>query len=108
MGPIRADVSIKTAHLQYMAQWKHSGSTITVHREFVADMDQPVCSEATRKEAADTLARIEADTQLTLAAGSLPVESPSVAGESLWLSCYADACGIFTGLSSTGASTGIS
>jgi hypothetical protein len=73
MISIPADVSIKTAHLQYTTHWTHSGSNITVHREFVADIDQPVCSGATRKEAADALARIRADfeTQLTLAPGSV-------------------------------------
>jgi hypothetical protein len=83
MVSIPADVSIKTAHLQYATHWTHAGSAITLHREFAAEMDQPLCSGATRKEAADALARIRADfeTQLTLAAGNMPVGNP--AAESL-------------------------
>ena len=79
MVSIPADVSIKTAHLQYTTQWTHSGSNITVHREFVVNMDQPICSGTTRKEAADALARIKADidTRVTLAPGSAPGDSAS-------------------------------
>ncbi len=79
MVSIPADVSIKTAHLRYTTQWTHSGSNITVHREFVADMDQPTCSGSTRKEAADALARIKADidTRMTLAPGGAASDSAS-------------------------------
>jgi transglutaminase-like putative cysteine protease len=72
MAAIPDDVSIKTAHLQYSTHWTHAGPAITLHREFVSSMDQPVCSGATRKETADALARIRTDfeTRLTLLPGA--------------------------------------
>lgn len=56
-----ADVQIKTAHILYQTHWTIGASSATLHREFVATMDKPVCSDAIRAEAADALAKIRAD-----------------------------------------------
>jgi transglutaminase-like putative cysteine protease len=56
-----ADVQIKTAHILYQTHWTIGASSATLHREFVATMDKPVCSDEIRVEAADALAKIRAD-----------------------------------------------
>ncbi len=58
---VPADVHLKTAHLSYDTSWKVEGDTITLHRDFVSRMQEPVCTGAVRRETAEALEKIRAD-----------------------------------------------
>jgi len=56
-----AELHVKTANLAYDTRWTVEGDTITLHREFISKMTEPVCTGAIRRDAADALAKIRAD-----------------------------------------------
>jgi hypothetical protein len=58
-----AGARISGAHFDYVSRWSLEGQTLTVQREFTTHVDQPLCSGATRKEAAAALAAIRQDHQ---------------------------------------------
>ena len=55
------DVDVKTANLHYASHWSVNGQTLSVHREFTSNIDQPLCSGDIRKETTAALARIRDD-----------------------------------------------
>jgi hypothetical protein len=56
-----ADADVKTANLHFTSHWALNGQTLSVHREFVSMIDQPLCAGDVRKETASALARIRSD-----------------------------------------------
>jgi hypothetical protein len=59
-----AELHLKTANLAYDTHWSVEGDTVTVSRDFTAKMSEPLCTAATRHEAAEALAKIRADYSL--------------------------------------------
>ncbi len=55
------DADVKTANLHYASHWSVNGQTLSVHREFTSNIDQPLCSGDIRKETMAALARIRDD-----------------------------------------------
>ena len=55
------DADVKTANLHYASHWSVNGQTLSVHREFTSNVDQPLCSGDIRKETMAALARIRDD-----------------------------------------------
>jgi hypothetical protein len=55
------DAEVKTANLHYVSHWSVNGQTLSVHREFTSNIDQPLCIGDIRKETMDALARIRDD-----------------------------------------------
>lgn len=55
-----SDVSVKTANLEYTAHWVRDGQTISVHREFISNLDQTMCTGQLRAETAAALEKIRA------------------------------------------------
>jgi hypothetical protein len=54
-----ADSDIKTANLHFTAHWSGDGSQISVHRDFVSTIDQPLCTGEIRKAAVAALRQIQ-------------------------------------------------
>jgi hypothetical protein len=52
---------VKTANLYFTSHWVLNGQTLSVHREFVSMIDQPLCAGDVRKETASALAQIRGD-----------------------------------------------
>ena len=63
LAKLPPDSDIKTPNLQFTSHWALNGQTLTVHREFTANIDQAVCSGEVRKSSADALAQILKDYQ---------------------------------------------
>jgi transglutaminase-like putative cysteine protease len=55
------DVSIHTSHVSYSSHWSQTPTSVSVHREFTARFDEPVCSARVRDEVRGAVARIQAD-----------------------------------------------
>ncbi len=55
------DTSIRTEHLSYVSRWSKTATSVSVHREFSAKFDKPVCSGAVREEVRSAFAKIQAD-----------------------------------------------
>ena len=58
MPVLPSDVHVQTEHFEYGASWSNSGDGILLHREFNSDIGGPVCSGASRQEAAKVLSAI--------------------------------------------------
>jgi hypothetical protein len=56
-----ADLHIKTANASYDTHWSSSGNTVTLHREFNFNIDQPICSGKVRQDIAALLSQIRDD-----------------------------------------------
>lgn len=52
------DVSVRTRNVRFTASWSLSGKTLTVRREFVSTIDQPLCDGAVRRDAARVLTEV--------------------------------------------------
>jgi hypothetical protein len=63
LAKLPPDSDIKTANLQFTSHWALNGQTLSVHREFIANIDQAVCTGDVRKSAADALASVLKDYQ---------------------------------------------
>jgi transglutaminase-like putative cysteine protease len=63
LAKLPSDSDIKTANLQFTSHWALNGQTLSVHREFIANIDQAVCTGDVRKSAADALASVLKDYQ---------------------------------------------
>src|SRR5262249_15342063 len=55
------DADVTTGNLHYTSHWSVNGQTLSVHREFTSNIDQPLCSGDVRKETVAALARIRDD-----------------------------------------------
>ncbi len=73
-----AEMHLKTANLSYDTHWSADGDTVTLRREFVSKMTEPVCTGAIRRETAEALSRIRADYAVPLrqAGASVPSTPP--------------------------------
>ena len=49
---------IKTANLEFNATWSASANTVTLIREFISTIDEPICTGAVRRETAAALTQI--------------------------------------------------
>jgi hypothetical protein len=61
LARLPADADVKTANLHFTPHWALNGQTLSVHREFVSMIDQPLCAGDVRKETASALAQIRRD-----------------------------------------------
>jgi hypothetical protein len=61
VSSLPADTSINASQFQYTSHWSQSGQTVTVHRELITRLTEPVCSGDLRKEAAAALNSIRKD-----------------------------------------------
>ncbi|HEX3809903.1 MAG TPA: tetratricopeptide repeat protein, partial [Rhizomicrobium sp.] len=52
------DVLVKTANITFRAHWSLNKNTLTVHRDFASTVDQPLCTDALRKQTAAALKEI--------------------------------------------------
>lgn len=60
------DADVKTANLHYTSRWSVNGHTLSVHREFISNTNQALCSGDLRKQAAAALAGIRQDQAATI------------------------------------------
>ncbi len=56
-----ADMHIKSANASYDTHWSSSANSVTLHREFNTNIDQPVCSGKVREDIAALLSHIRDD-----------------------------------------------
>ena len=61
IGSLPANFEVKTPNLEFRAVWSGSGSTITVRREFISTISEPLCSGEVRKATAKALEEIRDD-----------------------------------------------
>lgn len=55
------DVHVKTANLSYDAHWSMDGNRVAVMRQFVSEIDRPLCTGGIRTDATMALEKIRAD-----------------------------------------------
>jgi transglutaminase-like putative cysteine protease len=67
VAKIPKDTSIESNHMRYTAHWAIAGPFLTVRREFKSNIDQPLCTGKTRREAALALSQIREDYRATVA-----------------------------------------
>jgi hypothetical protein len=61
-----SDITIADDHLRFTARWSVDGRVISVRREFIAVVDQPLCTGALRKAVAKSLTEIRQANRLEL------------------------------------------
>lgn len=52
------DETVTTPNLTFTAHWSETAGALTVHREFVSKIDQPICRGTVRKQTAEALKQI--------------------------------------------------
>ncbi|NIJ50508.1 tetratricopeptide repeat protein [Rhizomicrobium electricum] len=52
------DETVTTPNLTFTAHWSETAGALTVHREFVSKIDQPICRGPVRKQTAEALKQI--------------------------------------------------
>ncbi len=55
---VPGDARVMTENVQFTAHWTQSNNTLSVHREFISKIDQPLCTGAVRQKMARTLLEI--------------------------------------------------
>lgn len=55
-----ADVRVANEYIQFTAHWMQSGNTLSVHRDFRSNIDQPLCTGAVRVKAVLAVLQIAA------------------------------------------------
>jgi hypothetical protein len=58
ISKLPSDITIADDHLRFTTRWKVDGQVVSVRREFVSVIDQPLCNGEVRKSAAKALAQI--------------------------------------------------
>jgi transglutaminase-like putative cysteine protease len=61
LAALPQDATIRTSNLDYTSRWKLVGRTVSVHREYRARFDAPLCTGETRRSALEALNRIRED-----------------------------------------------
>ncbi len=55
---VPGDARVMTENVQFTSHWTQSNNTLSVHREFISKIDQPLCTGAVRQKMARTLLEI--------------------------------------------------
>jgi hypothetical protein len=55
------DGTVRTSHIDYTSRWSQTPTSVSVHREFAARFDKPVCSGSVREEVQSAFTKIQAD-----------------------------------------------
>ncbi|HTW35034.1 MAG TPA: hypothetical protein VMD53_10485 [Rhizomicrobium sp.] len=72
LGDLPSDAHSETAHFAYSSHWSATANAISVHHEFTAHFDRPLCTGETIDEAQNFLAATRKDLQARI---SLPKKS---------------------------------
>jgi len=61
LADVPADVHLKTDNVSYDTHWSVSGNQISLHREFVSQIAEPVCAGRVRRDTAQILEKVRND-----------------------------------------------
>jgi hypothetical protein len=58
---VPTNLHVKTSNITYDTQWSTTGNSVTLHREFISTISEPICSGKVRQDTAAALTKIRDD-----------------------------------------------
>lgn len=61
LADVPADIHVKTDNISYDTHWSVSGNQVSLHREFVSQIAEPICTGRVRRHTVQILEKVRGD-----------------------------------------------